>query len=100
MPKKMFAVLMFVMLLSTQAAFALTSDVTVQPKEEIVKLSDEKLTNAYIDTVVEIEAIKSFHSTSGYTPKQYTEFKEFLKYKMMLLMEIHGRNLDVPQMDR
>ena len=100
MLKKALVVLMLITFLPVLSVFALTSDVGILPKEEIIKLSDEKLTDAYMDTVVEIEAIKSFHSTSGYTPKQYTEFKEFLKYKIMLLMEMHSRNLDIPQMER
>ena len=100
MLKKMFAILMFVTFLSTLSAFALTADVTILPKEEIVKLSDEKLTDAYMDTVVEIEATRSFHATSGFTPKQFTEYKDLLKYKMRLLMEIHSRNVDVPQLER
>ena len=100
MIKKVLTVVLVLMLVSAPVVFALTSDVAILPKEEIVRLSDEKLTDAYMDTVVEIEATTSFHATSGYTPKQYGDYKELLKYKMRLLMEMHGRNLDVPQLDR
>ena len=88
------------MLILALPVFALESSVSILPKEEIVKLSDDKLTDAYMDTVVEIEASKSFHTTSGFTPKQYGEYKDLLKYKMRLLMELHGRNIDVPQLER
>ena len=88
------------MLILTFPVFALESSVTVMPKEEIVKFSDDKITDTYMDTVVEIEASKSFHATSGFTPKQYDAYKALLKYKMLLLMEIHNRNLDVPQLER
>ena len=98
--KQFLAVVLIFMFLSIQAVFALTSDVSVLPKEEIIKLSDEKLTDAYMDAAVEIDASKSFHTTSGFTPKQYTEYKELLKYKMLLLMEMHSRNLDIPQLER
>ena len=100
MLKKIFAVLMLVTFLPALSAFALTSDVSVLPKEEIIKLSDEKLTDTYMDAAVEIDASRSFHATSGFTPKQYTEYKELLKYKMLLLMEMHSRNLDIPQLER
>ena len=100
MLKKMSAVLMLLMFLSAIPVFALTPDVTILPKEEIVKLSDEKLTDAYMDVVVEIDASRTFHTTSGFTPKQYQEYKGLLKYKFLLLMEIHNRNIDIPQLER
>ena len=73
------------------------SDVTVLEKPEIAKLSDEKLVDGYEDVLVEIEAIKTFHTTSGFTPKQYDEYRNLLKYRLRLLMEIHNRSLEIPQ---
>ena len=100
MVNKLSAVILVSIFLLSPVMYAAASDLVILPKEEIVKISDEKLIDAYMDTVVEIEATRSFHATSGFTPKQFTEYKDLLKYKMRLLMEIHSRNVDVPQLDR
>ncbi len=76
---------------------AFTSNVTVLEKTEMVRLSDEKLIDAYQDVLVELEAIRAFHATSGFSPKQYDEFRGLLKYRLQLLMEIHTRNIEIPQ---
>lgn len=79
---------------------AFMSDVTILEKKDIVHLSDEQLMNAYLDTVVEIDANRSFHNTSGFTTKDFKDFKTLLKYRLELLMEIHSRNLDILQLER
>jgi len=73
------------------------SSVTVLDKPAIVKLSDDQLIDAYEDTLVEIEANRTFHATSGFSPKEYKDFKALLKFRLLLLVEIHGRNLELPQ---
>lgn len=80
----------------TGHVFALEADVKILTKDEIVKLSNEDLLKTYIDVCVEIEAAKSLHATSGYMPKEYSNFKELLRYKITLLNEIKSRKLDVP----
>ena len=78
-------------------AKALTSsDVKILNADEISKLQDKDLLDAYVNTSVEIEALKSFHSTSGYIPKEYTKFKELLRYRILLLNEIKKRKLEAP----
>ncbi len=76
--------------------FALESDLKISGKEEIVKFSDEDLTSAYIDAAVEIEASKTLHNTSGFMPKEYKEFKDLLRYRILLLNEIKKRKLEAP----
>lgn len=73
------------------------SDVVILEKSAIVKLSDEQLIDAYENTLVEIEASRSFHATSGFSPKEYKDFKALLKFRLLLLVEIHSRNLELPQ---
>ncbi len=73
------------------------SDVMVLSKTAIAKLSDEQLIDAYESAVVEIDASRSFHATSGFSPKEYKDFKALLKYRLLLLVEIHSRNLEIPQ---
>ena len=73
------------------------TDVTVLDKSDITKLTDDQLINSYEDTVVEIDASRAFHATSGFSPKEYKGFKSLLKFRLMLLVEIHSRNLEIPQ---
>ena len=73
------------------------SDVTVLSKATIAKLSDDQLIDSYENTLVEIEASRSFHATSGFSPKEYRDYKALLKYRLLLLVEIHSRNLEIPQ---
>ena len=78
-------------------ARALTSpDVKILNADEITKLHDKDLLDAYVNTSVEIEALKSFHSTSGYMPKEYAKFKDLLRYRIWLLNEIKKRKLEAP----
>ena len=89
---------LFIALLLVNPVFAgFNSEIAVLEKVDVVKLSDEKLVDAYMDVLVEIEAIKTFHVTSGFTPKQYDALKDLLKYRLRLLMEIHSRNVELPQ---
>ena len=91
-------ILTIVPISSSYAVF--NSDVTILDKKDITKLTDEKLVDVYLDTIVEIEANRSFHTTAGFTPKDFKDYKDLLKYRLELLMEIHNRNLDIPQLER
>lgn len=84
----------------SQSFAAFSTDVIVLETKEIVKLSDEQLIDAYMNVIVEIDANKTFHATSGFTPKDYNAFKNMLKFRLLLLMEIHKRALEIPQFDR
>lgn len=73
------------------------TQVVVLDKPAIARLTDEQLIDAYEDAIVEIDASRSFHTTSGFSPKEYKNFKSLLKYRLLLLVEIHSRNLEIPQ---
>jgi len=73
------------------------SDVALLEKPSIVKLTDDQLIDNYENTLVEIEASRAFHATSGFSPKEYKDFKSLLKFRLMLIVEIHNRNLELPQ---
>ncbi len=94
--KKCIAVLTVFVFLSCAAYAAFTSKVQPVQKAEIAKFKDEKLVDAYADVLVELQAIKTFHTTSGFSTKQYDEYRDLLKYRLQLLMEIHSRNLEIP----
>lgn len=82
---------------STTVFAAFTSNVTILEKADMVKLNDEKLVDAYEDVLVELEAVRAFHATSGFSPKQYDDFRALLKYRLQLIVEIHARNIEIPQ---
>lgn len=71
----------------------------IEPKtaEEIERLSDKELTNAYLDLLVELEASTTFSRTAGFNPQDYTKYKRLLRYRVDLLQEITRRDLPVPQ---
>ncbi len=73
------------------------SDVQILDKAAIAKLSDDQLIDTYENAIVEIEADTSFHTTSGFSPKEYKDYKALLKYRLLLMVEIHSRNLELPQ---
>ena len=92
--------LLGVFLLPAAHASASMVDLDILDKKDIVKLTDDKLIDTYIDVLVELEASRAFHATSGFTPKAYTEFKDILRYRIQLLMEIHKRGLEAPAVDK
>ena len=71
-------------------------EIKVLEAKEILVLDDEKLIDAYIDALVEIDAARTFHATSGFTPKELKKFKGLLKYRLQLLFEIHRRKIEIP----
>ena len=81
-------------------AFAAVSfpseDIQVLDSKGIAALTDEKLTENYIDMLAEIEATRMFHMTSGFTLKEYNKYKDLIKYRVGLLFEINRRKLDTP----
>ena len=76
------------------------SNFTILDKKDIAKLTDEQLTDTYMEALVEVEARKDFFNRFGLTGKELDEYKAVLKYRLVLLMEIHSRNLDIPQFER
>lgn len=95
--KKFALAVLMVWALTGQALADFPSDVNILDKKAVAKLTDDQLIDAYENTVVEIEASRTFHVTSGFSPKEYKEFKALLKFRLLLLVEIHSRNLEIPQ---
>jgi hypothetical protein len=97
MYKKFALAMMMVLFLTPLSMAEYPSDVTILDKAGITKLTDDQLTDIYEDTIVEIQADTSFHTTSGFSPKEYKDYKALLKFRLLLLVEIHSRNLELPQ---
>ncbi len=70
--------------------------IEILEEEEIQKLTDAELRERYIDVVVEQEAMKAFHTTSGFSPKDYKDFKRVIRYKIFLLEQLQKRNMTPP----
>ena len=94
--RRLLALAIMMTILSVQAS-AFESETKILTSDEIIKLSDKDLLDAYIDVSVEIEAAKSFHATSGFMPKEYKSFKDMLRYRILLINEMRKRKLDIPQ---
>ena len=92
--------LVILAVISVAASSSFEPEVKILDKKEIAQLVDEQLINTYMDVVVELEASKTFHATSGFTPKDYKIYKDLLKFRMYLLIEIHSRNLELPRFDQ
>ena len=82
----------------TWAGYA--ANLAILEKKDIAKLTDEELTNTYMDALVEVQARKDFFNRFGFAGKDLDDYKAMLKYRLTLLMEIHSRNLDIPQFER
>ena len=91
-------IIVFLMLfvLGALQASAFLYDMVILDKGAIARLSDEKLLDTYIDVLVEVEALKTFYTRSGLVPKEYKQYKEVLKYRILLLQEIKKRKLEAP----
>lgn len=97
------SVILSVVLLTTPIAgawAAYTSTFVILEKKDVDKLSDEQLTSTYMDALVEAQVRKDFFNHFGFVGKDLDAYKAVLKYRLMLLLEIHSRNLDIPQFDR
>ena len=81
---------------TTFAGAALLEEVTPLAKKQIDALTDDQLLDSYVNTLVDMDAVKMFHSTSGFTPKEYQNYKDLLKNRLLLLFEIHKRKLGLP----
>jgi hypothetical protein len=97
MYKKFVLAMMMVLFLTPLSMAEYPSDVIILDKPAIAKLSDDQLIDTYENTIVEIQADTSFHATSGFSPKEYKDYKAMLKFRLLLLVEIHSRNLELPQ---
>jgi len=76
--------------------FAFLYQIQVLDKTAIRRLSDEKLMDAYVDVLVEVEASTAFHQTSGFKPSDYRKFKDLIRYRILLKQEIEKRKLESP----
>ena len=97
MHKKLALAMMMVLFVTPWAMAEFPSDVAILDKVAIARLNDDQLVDTYENVLVEIDASRTFHTTSGFSPKEYKDYKSLLKFRLLLLVEIHARNLELPQ---
>ena len=93
---KKFLIMVFVLSITAQA-WAFVFEVPILEKDKIASLSDDALTDNYIDVLVETEAVKAFYSKGGFTPKEYDKYKDLLRYKIFLTLEMQKRKMEIPK---
>ena len=89
-------VFLAVMALLCTNVYAFKPKVNILTEKEIAALPNEKLLDTYVDILVELEALRSFHNTAGFMPKDYEEFKKVLRFRILLIQEIRKRDLEPP----
>ena len=97
---KLFTLIFYVLMFLNLSAFsakAFLFEIAILGKNEISKLSDEQLIAAYTEAVVEVQAVKTFFSKGGLTPRDYDNFKDVLRYRISLIQEMTKRGLDIPR---
>ncbi len=77
------------------AGFLFTLDIL--DRSAISKLDEQKLTDAYIDAMIELEAVQTFYSKGGFTPKEYESYKDLLRFRTNLVLEFGKRKMEVPR---
>ena len=97
MKKWMFAI--FLALLMTNNSWAFLYEIPILTKEEIKALSDSALTERYIDAKVELDASRTFHGKSGFTPKEYSQYKDLVNFIIRIRQEMQTRELEAPPVD-
>ncbi|NTV29261.1 MAG: hypothetical protein HGA80_04185 [Candidatus Omnitrophica bacterium] len=100
MGKKVLGAALVVWLVASSGGYSLAAfpadEVMILEQNEIVALPDDKLIDTYIDVLAEMEASKTFHATSGFTPKEYKKYKDLVRYRLKLMFELHRRKLELP----
>lgn len=95
-------ILVALMIVLTVPAFAFLYDMKMLPREEIRKLTDGELEEAYIQAKIEEEASHEFHIAAGFSSsKDYDKRKELLRYLFELRREIsHRENIKIDDLDK
>lgn len=72
------------------------AEVVILEQPDIEKLTETQLIDTYIDVIVELEAARAFYTTSGFKPKEYNAYKNLLRYRIRLQMEMQKRGMEAP----
>lgn len=96
---KKYLALVMAAVISAVCVFPCAGDeIKILANPEIEKLTNEQLVNTYIDAKIEAEAYKAFGRT-GYSHKEYSEYRELLAFIVRLRQEMEKRQVDAPPVD-
>lgn len=87
--------LMVCFVMTPAMSYAFLYDIEVLEQSQIGELSDEDLMDKYIDVLVEMEASKTFHQNSGFSMDGYQKYKDLIRYRIWLSVEVEKRGLEV-----
>jgi len=79
------------------ALAAFPFDLHPASKSAVEKMSDQELLDAYVEAVVELQAVDVFYKNAGITPKEFFNYKKLLRYRADLIIEMEKRELKIPQ---
>jgi len=89
--KKTLSILLALMLTSS-SVLAFVYEIPIRTSEEIHKLSDSELSDAYIEAKIEEKASGEFHAGAGFSSaKDYGKRKSLLRYIFDLRREMAKR---------
>ncbi|MBF0484493.1 MAG: hypothetical protein HQL25_07295 [Candidatus Omnitrophica bacterium] len=97
MKKIVLMFLAFVFVCTT--AFAFIYEGKIMTKEEIKQLTDDALIQTFTEIMIEKRATQEFHRNTGFTPKEYENFKLLLGFIINLRREFVSRNIEVPPIE-
>ncbi|MBF0479628.1 MAG: hypothetical protein HQL26_09100 [Candidatus Omnitrophica bacterium] len=93
---KKIILMLCVLAFTCSTAFAFLFEGKVMTREEIKQLTDDALLQTYTDIMIEKRANEAFHANSGYSPKEYENYKVLLTYVVNLRQEMANRKIDPP----
>ena len=96
--KRLLLVISF-LLIFTANALAFLYEVKVLTKEELKKLNNDELVELYTSALIEREASETFHGKAGFTPKEYSAFKDLLGLIVKIREEMLAREMEPPPVD-
>lgn len=85
--------------LSSSQSFAYMSEIKILESKDIVKLTDAALSSNYLEVIIEIEASNVFHRIIVFSPREYQQYKDLLRYRYELKNELQARQLDIPAIE-
>jgi hypothetical protein len=92
-------ILTLVLIVWTSSAHAFLYDFKVKSMDEIKKLTNEEIIDAYTNAVIERRTSEAFYSKAGFAPKEYESFKTLLHYLVDLHQEMAARELTPPPIE-
>ena len=92
--------LSFFLLLSVRAD-AFLYEIQILSIEQIKELSDEEMIDAYTEAKIEEKASSEFHVGAGFSSaKDYTKYKDLLRYIIYLRREMNLRGLEIEPIEQ